>query len=42
MLEAIDRACPMAKFKKIYLVVDNYKIHQAQAVLTWLAEAPAL
>ena len=40
LLETIDRACPVAKFKKVYVVVDNYKIHKAQAVLTWLAQHP--
>lgn len=40
LLEALDRACPVVKFTKIYIVVDNYKIHKAQAVLTWLAKHP--
>ena len=37
LLELIDRACPVAKCQKIYIVVDNYKIHKAQAVQEWLA-----
>jgi len=38
LLETIDRACPAVKFKRVYVIVDNYKIHKAQAVLTWLAQ----
>lgn len=40
LLEAIDRACPAAKFTKIYVVADNYKIHKARAVVEWLAQHP--
>ena len=40
LLEAIDRAYPVRKFTKIYLVVDNYKIHKAQAVVEWLSKHP--
>ncbi|MBA3442635.1 MAG: IS630 family transposase [Pyrinomonadaceae bacterium] len=40
LLEAIDRACPMTKFTKIYVVVDNYKIHKARAVVEWLTKHP--
>ena len=40
LLRVIDRACPAAKFARIYLVVDNYGIHKAQAVGAWLARHP--
>ena len=38
----IDRRCPAAKFTTIYVVVDNYRIHKAKAVVAWLAAASAL
>ena len=40
LLRAIDRACPVARVSKIYVVVDNYGIHKAQAVVLWLAQHP--
>jgi transposase len=40
LLDEIDRASPAVKFKQVYVIVDNYKIHKAQAVLTWLAKHP--
>lgn len=40
LLVAIDRACPAAKFAKVYVVVDNYRIHKAKAVVEWLARHP--
>ena len=40
LLRAIDQACPVAKCTKIYVVVDNYGIHKAQAVALWLAQHP--
>jgi len=40
LLKVIERACPAAKFTKIYIVVDNYRIHTAQAVVEWLAQHP--
>lgn len=40
LLRAIERACPAAKYAKIYLVVDNYGIHKAQAVGAWLWRHP--
>jgi transposase len=40
LLRVIDRACPAAKFTKLYVVVDNYGIHKAKAVVTWLAAHP--
>ncbi|MGH9941044.1 MAG: IS630 family transposase [Pyrinomonadaceae bacterium] len=40
LLRLIEQACPATKFMKIYVVVDNYGIHKAKAVATWLAEHP--
>jgi transposase len=40
LLRLIDRACPAASYTKIYVVVDNYGIHKAKAVVTWLAAHP--
>lgn len=40
LLKTIDRACPAVKFGRIYVVVDNYRIHQARAVVTWLQAHP--
>lgn len=40
LLETINRACPTTRFTKIYVVVDNYKIHKAKAVLDWLSIHP--
>jgi len=40
LLRVIDRACPAAKFTKLYVVVDNYGIHKARAVGAWLARHP--
>lgn len=40
LLEALDRACPVSKVKKLYIVVDNYKVHKAQDVIRWLSKHP--
>ena len=40
LLRVIDRACPAARFTKVYVVVDNYGIHKAKAVVSWLAQHP--
>jgi transposase len=40
LLQALDRAYPAAQFSCLYVVVDNYKIHKAQAVERWLAAHP--
>lgn len=37
LLAAIETAYPTHRYDRIYLVVDNYKIHKAQAVQRWLA-----
>lgn len=40
LLRLIDRACPADKYARIYVVVDNYGIHKAKAVVLWLAQHP--
>ena len=40
LLAAVDRAYPLPQFTCLYVVVDNYKIHKAQAVEQWLAVHP--
>jgi transposase len=40
LLKALDRACPAQKFARLYVVVDNYRIHRAKAVAEWLARHP--
>jgi len=40
LLRLLDRTCPVTKFTKIYVVVDNYGIHKAKAVALWLAAHP--
>jgi transposase len=37
LLEAVETAYPARRYDRIYVVVDNYKIHKAQAVEQWLA-----
>lgn len=40
LLRSLDRACPTTKFTKIYVIADNYGIHKAKAMVTWLAAHP--
>jgi transposase len=40
LLEAVETAYPAPRYDRIYVVVDNYKIHKAQAVGCWLAAHP--
>src|ERR1041385_5366682 len=40
LLKTIDKVYPATKCTKIYVVVDNYKIHKAKAVLKWLEGHP--
>jgi transposase len=40
LLAALDRAYPPPQFTRLYVVVDNYKIHKALAVEQWLAGHP--
>jgi transposase/IS1 family transposase len=37
LLETVEQAYPARRYDRIYVVVDNYKIHKAQAVQRWLA-----
>jgi transposase/IS1 family transposase len=37
LLETVETAYPARRYDRIYVVVDNYKIHKAQAVDRWLA-----
>jgi transposase len=40
LLATLDRTYPASRFTPLYGVVDNYKIHKAQAVEHWLAAHP--
>jgi DDE superfamily endonuclease len=40
LLETLDDAYPTPQCQRVYVVVDNYKIHKAKAVDAWLAEHP--
>lgn len=40
LLATLDRAYPPSQFTRLSVVVDNYKIHKAQAVKQWLAAHP--
>lgn len=42
LLRPIESACPATRYRHLYLVVDNYGIHKAQAVARWLAAPPRL
>jgi transposase len=37
LLQTLEDAYPGAQYQRIYVVVDNYKIHKAKAVAEWLA-----
>jgi transposase len=40
LLATLDRMYPPLHFTRLYVVVDNYQIHKAQAVERWLAAHP--
>ena len=40
LLATLDQASPPSQFPRLYVVVDNSKIHKAQAVERWLARHP--
>jgi transposase len=40
LLQTLEAAYPAAQYQRIYVVVDNYKIHKANAVQAWLAKHP--
>jgi hypothetical protein len=37
LLTLLDTAYPASEVTRIYVVVDNYRIHKAKAVTQWLA-----
>jgi putative transposase len=42
LLQTLEAAYPAAHYQRIYMVVDNYKIHKAKAVQEWLAKHPRI
>jgi transposase len=40
LLDTLELRYPARRYDRIYVVVDNYKIHKAQAVERWLATHP--
>jgi len=40
LLQTVEASYPAAQYQRIYVVVDNYKIHKAKAVVDWLAHHP--
>jgi len=40
LLDTLERNYPTGRYDRIFVVVDNYKIHKAQAVGRWLAAPP--
>ena len=40
LLQTLEDAYPVAQYQRLYVVVDNYKIHKAKAVEEWLAKHP--
>ena len=42
LLAQLERAYPARRYDRIYVVVDNYKIHKAQRVGRWLATHPRI
>jgi putative transposase len=42
LLQTLEDAYPAAQYQRVYVVVDNYKIHKAKAVEEWLANHPRL
>jgi len=40
LLQTLDHAYPPRRFTHLYIVVDNYKLHKAQAVERWLVAHP--
>jgi transposase len=40
LLQALEAAYPPAHYQRLYVVVDNDKIHKAKAVQEWLAKHP--
>jgi transposase len=40
LLEDLEQRYPAQRYSRLYVVVDNYKIHKAKAVEQWLATHP--
>jgi hypothetical protein len=40
LLGTLEARDPPERYTRLYVVVDNYKLHQAKAVEPWLAHAP--
>jgi transposase len=40
LLQTLEAVYPAAQYQRIYVVVDNYKIHTAKAVEEWFAKHP--
>jgi putative transposase len=40
LLQTLEDAYPAAQYQRVYVVVDNYKIHKAKAVEEWVANHP--
>jgi hypothetical protein len=40
LLDVLNARYPAERYTRLYVVVDNYKIHQANAVEDWLAAHP--
>jgi putative transposase len=40
LLALLETSYPAERYTQIYVVVDNYKIHKAKAVVQWLAAHP--
>jgi hypothetical protein len=40
LLETLEASYPAERYTRLYVVVDNYKIHKAKAVEQWLATHP--
>jgi putative transposase len=40
LLELLEASYPAERYTRVYVVVDNYKIHKAKAVQQWLAAHP--
>jgi transposase len=38
----LEQTYPAAQYRRLYVVVDNYKIHKAKAVTEWLAKHPRM
>jgi transposase len=42
LLKALDVAYPAANYQRLYVAVDNFRIHKAKAVAQWLAMHPRI